>query len=93
MSEYLTPAEVDRLVHLMSDHNRLFGVDTAIIADTFRAYAEIVEAVATMEDHRIMRWDGLHQACVFCGGIYYHGIPQHAPDCIHLRARKVRGYE
>lgn len=85
MSEYLTPTEVDAVAERNAP---IWPQYTA----TLRAMAEIVEAVARVEVF------DLDDTCVFCQQYlgaeypeYMHG--GHAPDCICLKARKVRGYE
>lgn len=76
-------------------------------SETLREYAAIVEAVATLEtnicpfcdawlqSHELLtskiETDGVSE---YVTSEVEHQEPEpHAPDCIYLRARRVRGYE
>lgn len=100
MSEYLTPKQVEQWAATMQRrgevrdagndfvHSDFTGVKEAA---TLREHAAIVEGVVQADPGW---WSGLGE-CPFCDMKFDDEADcyQHAPDCIWLRARKVRGYE
>ena len=93
MTEFLTSTEITTGVYTidtsLSPEATLRQVINKVEV-TLREYAAIVEAVAKADPVGTMgcpycngRWETTLQFSQFC----------HAPDCLWLRARKVRGYE
>lgn len=94
MSEYLTPEEVEDAIDLMVD------MGWPKTADTLREMAAVVEWVAS--DEPVASYEG---RCVYCGESrenhyvgddvtrpIWYGV-EHKPDCIYIRARRLRGLE
>jgi len=98
----LTPDRIDDLLeNWHDDWNPWEGWDVTEgylveLMDTLRAYASIVERVAEMNTPRLY---GHADWCVFCHASLSplprdRGLDSgHAPDCLYLEARKLRGKE
>ena len=97
----LTPERIEDLLS-----GRAASCPTKHLMDTLAAYAEIVQGMAEAEPFiEELVGDGERDwICWFCGGLVDIGNvigqkrqaewkAEHAPDCLYLAARKLRGLE
>jgi hypothetical protein len=78
MNEYLTPEEVQNITQFTAQlPKRMPYSEWLTLCATLREYAEIVEAAATLEAQQA----------------WHHVFNESRVMELHLRARKVRGYE
>lgn len=93
MSEYLTPEQVEHYAKWQAAETGIAPhIQADVLAATLREYAAIVEGIASFEDPGW--WHGLGE-CPFCDMHQHFDVEadcyQHAPNCLWLRARRVRG--
>lgn len=101
MPEYLSPEEVERwAVHCDESCGELCRTEDCRAAATLREMAAVVEWVAS--DEPVASYEG---RCVYCGESrenhyvgddvtrpIWYGV-EHKPDCIYIRARRLRGLQ
>ncbi len=95
----LTPEQITKFTDLSSADWSDQGVETIDLADTLAVYVSVAQRVAEGNEWvidsdwgTVCAWCGAEARCV---GVREstHWEADHAPDCLYLEARRLRGME